>query len=225
MPDFSNQPKLGYGIYTVTDVAALLGLPVHKVRYWLNKFWDERLAPQPGVRFSWGEMRDKAINFYILIEFYVFYQLREQGVSVGKILRSHQLLSRKFGIPYPFASYKIMTDGRAILFSPDGGDSILNASPSLQYNIPGIIKDFIQKVDFEGESQLAHRFFPSGKTSSVVIDPHRQMGQPTIDGTNILARTLHSMHMAGESSEFIASLYNLQEKQVRDAVEFYHKAA
>lgn len=225
MPIFSNQPTLGYGIYTVADVAVLLRLPVHKVRYWLNQFWDGRLASESGARFSWGERREKAVNFYTLIEFYVFYQLREQRVPAAKILSAHQLLSREFGTPYPFASHKIMTDGKGILFSPDGGDSIVDATRALQHNIPGIIRDFVQKIEFEGESQLAERFFPAGKSSSIVVDPHHQMGQPTISGTNILAGTLYSMHKAGESPDFIARLYGLKEAQVQDAIEFYRKAA
>ncbi len=225
MIKFVNHPEIGYGIYTVTDAAMLLRLPVSKVRYWLNKFWDERLAESPSSKFSWGDGRSKSVNFYTLMEFFVFYQLRKHGISVGKILKTHQFLSNKFGIAYPFASYQIMTDGKSILFSPDSGESIVTATPKLQHNITGIIKEFVEKIDFAGDQKLAMRFFPDGRKSSIVIDPERQFGQPIIMGTNILAKTIYSMHKGGETDEFIADVYNLDRSQVNDAVAYFRKAA
>ncbi len=222
---FNNQPALGYGIYTVAEVASVLNLPTAKVRYWLNKFWDARLETKSGQRYSWGEGHDKSVNFYTLIEFFVFYHLREAGFSVSKILKAHSLLSQKLETNYPFATNKIMTEGKKILFSPDEGESILHANAKMQYNIPGIISNFVKNIDFEGKSHLAERFFPAGKTSAVVIDPHHQMGQPIIWGTNILASTLFSMFKAGEGVPVIARIYKLQEQQVQDAVKFYQKAA
>jgi uncharacterized protein (DUF433 family) len=225
MLEFANQPKLGYGIFTIADVASILGLPKEKTRRWLKEYWDLRLAPEGERRSSWGERKDKAVNFFVLVEFYMFYQLRRSGVSTSQILNSHRLLRARFDTPYPFASYRIMTDGRAILFSPDGGDSILDAKPSLQYNLKEIIEGFLKKIDFGTGSQIAQRLYPAGKDSSVVVDPEHQFGQPIIKGTNILAGSLYALYQSGEKVEFIASLYGLQSQEVVDAIDFYQKAA
>ncbi len=225
MVAFANQPKLGYGIYTVTDVATVLGLPVGQVRRWLKQYWDLKLAPDSNTRNSWGERKDKSVNFYAMVEFYVFYELRRHGVSMNQIVKSHQLLRDKFGTPYPFASYRIMTDGRAILFSPDEGASIVSANTNLQYQLKEIIEDFVKKIDFGKEDQFALRLFPSGKKSHIVVDPHHQFGQPVIKGTNILASVLFSMYRGGESIDFIANVYDLKKQQVRDAIQFLQKAA
>lgn len=224
MIKFTNHPTIGYGVYTVSEAATLLGLPTGKVRYWLNKFWDERLQSDSYLKYSWGEGRGKAVNFYTLIEFFIFYHLRKSGVPASRILKSHQFLAKEFGVAYPFAVYKIMTDGKSILFSADQGESIASADKKLQYNIPGIIKDFVQKIEFEKGSDLAERFFPDGKQSAVVVDPKHQLGQPVIQGTNILARSIYSLHKGGETTDFIASLYQLNSKQVHDAIAFYKKA-
>ncbi len=221
MIEFSNQAKLGYGIYTIPEIATLLRLPVSKVRYWLKEFWDAKLNAE---KYSWGDQRDKVVNFYTLIEFYIFYQLRTHRISSVRILKAHQLLSRTFATPYPFASYKIMTDGKSILFSPDGED-IVNASPDSQYNIKGIIEEFVKKIDFQEHTQMAVRFFPAGKNNSIVVDPHHQFGQPVIRGTNILAEMLYSMHKHGEDTDFIASIYGLKNTEVEDAITFFQKAA
>jgi uncharacterized protein (DUF433 family) len=223
MIKFVNHPEIGYGIYTVSDAAMLLRLPVGKVRYWLKKYWDEQLA-NSSAKHSWGDGRGKAVNFFTLMEFYVFYQLRANGVSSKKILKAHKFLSKKFEIAYPFATYQIMTDGRTILFSPDEGERIVSASHELQLHITGIIEEFVKKIDFAEDNRLAMRYFPDGKGSSIVIDPERQFGQPIIMGTNILARTVYSMHISGETVEFIADVYDLSISQVNDAVHYWRKA-
>ncbi|MFN0213208.1 MAG: DUF433 domain-containing protein [Saprospiraceae bacterium] len=224
MITFSNKPKLGYGIYTVADMAKVLGMPIEKVRYWLKEYWDLRLSPDSGERSSWGERLDKTVNFYTLVEFYVFYQLRQHKVSVNQILKSHRLLREKFGTPYPFACHRIMTDGKAIFFSPDG-DRIVNATPTLQYNLKEVIEGFLEKMEFGDEDQIASRLYPSGKNRTIVVDPHHQFGQPVIKGTNILAGTLFSLYMGGEKPDFIAAIYDLKKEEVEDAIRFYQKAA
>ena len=65
--------KLGEGIYSIADISFLLKLPKHKVRRWLNDFWDSRLAEKYNQTYSWGQGSHQATNFYTLIEFYVFY--------------------------------------------------------------------------------------------------------------------------------------------------------
>src|SRR4051794_34897747 len=112
--DFNH--KLGAGIYSIPDVAFILKLPVAKVRRWMNEFWDSRMA-QNSNRYSWGEGRNKATNFYTLMEFYVFYQLRELHVSTNRILTAHEDIAGQLNTPYPFGSSKVLTDGRNILFT------------------------------------------------------------------------------------------------------------
>ena len=162
MTAFANQPKLGYGIFTVADVADILRLPVEKVRRWLKEYWDLQLVPGSSRRNSWGERKDKSVNFYALVEFYVFYELRRHGVPVSRIINSHKLLRRQFDTPYPFASYRIMTNGRAILFSPDGGESVVETQPGFQYNLKRrysvLPKSRLMKIYFDENTfpQLAY---------------------------------------------------------------------
>jgi len=79
-------------------------------------------------------------------------------------------------------------------------------------------------MDF-GTNQLALRYWPLGKERSIVVDPHHQLGQPTIKNTNILAETLYRMYTAGEKVKFIASLYDVSESDVTSSIEFFKKAA
>jgi uncharacterized protein (DUF433 family) len=218
-----NHPSLGYGIYTIPDVSRILRLPQNKVRKWLHEFWNNRFAHNSRRKYSWGEGRDLAVSFLTLIEFYTFFQLREHGVSAQKVQLAHNTISNALKTPYPFATSKILTDGRSVLFSPDI-NSIINADQTLQYNLKEIIIQFCVKIDFNN-NYLAQKFFPDGRNSSVVIDPHHQFGQPIIEKTNVPVKTLFNFHQGGEKIHSICSLYDLSEKQVKDALKYYSEAA
>lgn len=222
MITFKNDIQLGNGIYTVPDLALILQLPQPKVRRWLIDFYDQRLAGNKG-RYSWGEGRERATNFLTLIEFYVFYMLREQKIGAGKILEAHQHMSKELKTSYPFASYKLLVNKKHILYGIDD-ETWVHADKTNQIVIHKMIADFFKKVDFSG-NDLAERFWPLGKDHSIVVDPHHQFGQPVIHGTNINAATIFSMYESGEPLSTIGILYDLTEEQVNDAIAFCKRKA
>ena len=149
------EPKLGEGIYTVSDVSRILDIRNSKLRYWVKKFWDGRLGEHNNLKYSWGEGRDRAINFHTLIEFYTYYKLREIGVKSKKILHAHHVMSDFLKTPFPFASANVLTDGKSVLFEPEI-DQIINADKTLQTNISEFIIPFCTKIDFD-RNALAER--------------------------------------------------------------------
>lgn len=220
MITFNNDIKLGNGIYSIPDLAFILQLPQAKVRRWMNDFWDARLGQKYKGKYSWGEGRDKATNFYTLIEFYVFYQLRENKVGTGTILKAHEAMASQLKTPYPFASSQVLTDGKNILYSLEDGTTI-NADKSKQIAFREIIENFCKKIEFS-PSSLAERYYPLGKQHHIVVDPHHQFGQPIIEKTNLLAETIYDLFQAGESKEFLSRLYNISVKEVNDAVALFN---
>ncbi len=222
MTTLKNHIELGNGIYTVPDLALILQLPTSKVRRWLTDFYDQRLSGDKG-RYSWGEGRDKATNFLTLIEFYIFYMLREQKIGAGRILEAHKHMSKELNTPYPFASYNLLVNKREILYEATS-NTWVHADKSNQIIIHNLIKDFFNKIDFS-ENALAQRFWPLGKKHSIVVDPHHQFGQPVITGTNINAATVFSMYQSGEPLSTIGILYDLTEEQVNDAIAFCKRKA
>ena len=91
-------PKVGEGIFLAKDVAEIVRLPYQKVKYCMNGFWQN---------YTFGEEKNKAINFHSLLEFYIFYQLRVHGISSQKIKKVHSLISKELNTLYPFAHHKI----------------------------------------------------------------------------------------------------------------------
>lgn len=206
MITFENDIKLGTGIYSIPDLAFILQLPKHKVRHWMNDFWDSRLGERYKGKYSWGQGRDKATNFLTLIEFYVFYQLRENKVRTNKILEAHTVMATDLKTPYPFASSEVLTEGKNIFYSLEDGTTVY-ADESRQIVIKKIIESFCRKIEFS-QDKLAKRYWPLGKENSIVVDPHHQFGQPTVSGTNINASSVYSMYESGEPVNVIGILYD-----------------
>ncbi|MBO9638481.1 MAG: DUF433 domain-containing protein [Siphonobacter aquaeclarae] len=219
----SVEPALGTGVYTVPDVAHILLLPLTRVRRWLDEFWNGRLSETTGVTYSWGKGRDRVVTFQTLIEFYVFFKLRELGISTARILQAHEVSSRLLQTPFPFASSFLLTDSKT-LFVEIGNETLITADSRLQYEIREVMEGFCRKIEFDAD-KLASKFWPLGKDRSIVIDPHRQFGQAVIQGTSVLAETLHRIHLGGEEKETIASLFAVTPAQVDDALFFVNRSA
>src|ERR1700677_1145649 len=197
--------SLGIGLYTIPDVANIRNLDSTLVRRWLREYWGNQFRLKGRSFASWGKGRKKTVHFFTLMEFYVFYQLRKLGVSAQNIAKSHEIIAHELDAGFPFANSRILTDGRKIFYTING-DLIINADKSKQINIKSIIEAFCHKIDF-GSDFNALRYWPLGKEKNIVVDPHHQLGQPTVKNTNILAETLYSMYTSGEKIGFISALY------------------
>ncbi len=217
------KPSLGIGLYTIPDVANILNLDGTLVQRWLREYWGNRFSSKQDNFSSWGRGRDKAVHFFTLIEFYVFYQLRKQGVSAQNIAKSYEIIRQELNTAFPFANSIILTDGKKIFYSKEG-DLIINADKTKQINFKSIIEEFCHQIDFDKDA-YALRYWPLGKEKNIVVDPKHQLGQPTVKNTNILAETLYSMYTSGEKISFISSLYDVPENDVKASIEFFKKAA
>ncbi len=206
---------LGEGIFTVQDMARILRLPAPKIRSWLNRYWDSRFG-----KHSWGVHQTKAVNFHTLVEFYVTLLLKEAGVPSRAIFKAHDQLSALFHTSFPFAHREVLTgllcDGKRIYLDMQEGVVSLDGTNQLNLDF---IRDFLRNIEF-GEDLLASKLYPRGKDSAIVVDPQRQFGHPVVENTNIHPETLYSLHLGGEPISFIASIYQIPEQAVRDAIDF-----
>lgn len=221
MAAFENKPQLGGGIYTIPDIAQILRLPTNKVNRWVKTYWDEKLGKEFDNKYSWNIDRTKAVSFHTLVELYIFHQLNIAGLKPSTVLKAHKILSEKFDTPFPFASEVVLkslnTDGSRI-YLEQGDQTIITLDETNQLNFD-FIKVFFKLVEFDDDS-LASRFWPMGKTKSIVCDPERQFGHPVIGNTNIYPEAIYSMYNAGEPVKFISELYEITESQVKDAIDY-----
>ncbi len=223
---FENKVELGNGIYTLSDMASILNLKYHKVSRLLSEYWDKEFAIELGDKYSWTVGKSKAVSFHTLVEFYIFYQFRNSGVSTKKIKSAHQELATMYNTPFPFANSNILAGihcvGKKIIFEIKE-NQIIDLDSSKQLNLK-FIKNFVKKLDFD-KSNLAKRLYPLGKNNSVIVDPENQFGQPTISGTNLFPETIFNLYINKEPKDFISKTFGISIKEVSDAIEYCQKHA
>ncbi len=213
------EPRVGEGVFLIRDVSEILLLPYSKVRYWLIEFWEGRFSSN--YRYSLGSKDSRSVNFYTLIEFYTFYQLRSKGLSSQKIQKLYLQLSKELGTNHPFAR-TIHTDGKSVWYEALG--ELIKADGKFQLDLKHILEPFLDKIEF-GSNGLAEKYYPLDNSKNIVVDPNHQFGAPTITGTNIKSFVINDFYKSGESVESICGLYNLSEPQVLDAIRYYQRAA
>lgn len=211
------QIKLGFGAYTSSDVARILRIPKAKANYWFNGIVKKKLQDASNFQYYFESNKSVAVNFYMLLELYVFYKMRESKISPSEIVKTHTFLKSKTNNPYPFAFSKLLLFGKEILM--DVEDQILTANESAQGVLNEIVIPLSEKISFS-EKGVAIKYYPLGKNNSVVVSRNNQFGEPTIEGTNIKAATLYNYYLGGESVKSIANLYNLSNSQVKEAISF-----
>ena len=211
--DTTTAPKLGEGIFLTNDVASILRLPYSKVRHLMKNYWHGH---------EFGDEKNKAVNFYALIEFYTFFKLRELGVTASEIKKAHGILEKDLRTKYPFALSGIKTDGKKVWY--ETLETLIKVDGKKQFAIREFIVEFLHKIDF-GKDNLAQRFYPLNNSKLVVVDPKHQFGQPTISGRNITTSAIRKLHDGGESIKNIADLYDIKYSQVSDALHYYKRTA
>lgn len=209
--------EIGQGIYTAADAARILGIPYPKANYWF-RYYAKNKFESLGYRYYFQIKDIVAVNFLTLIEMGVFYRMKEKKIKTNVIIAAHNSLSDHLKTPYPFAKASFFTDGKKLLFG-ENTSYLISADRKLQSTFIGHLHPYVEKIEF-GAGKLAHKFYPLGKESSIVVNPENQFGQPIIEGTNILAATVYDYYLGGEKPEFIAKLFDISPKSVQDAIQF-----
>ena len=223
-PTATIEPQLGKGIYSIPDAAVILDMPVSKVRRWVKKYWELEFLKDVDEGYTWGESREKAFHFLTLIEIIAVDSFREIGVSFPKIKLAHSKLSELLDTKYPFAHAELMTDGKSIFYKLLES-SLLEVDEKQQLSFTDLVAPYCKKIDFQDKTQLAERYWPLGKDHQIVVDPHHSFGQPVIKGTNTTVETIYSMLNAGDSPEFVASIFDLNLNAVKDVMSFMMRNA
>lgn len=205
-------PVLGEGIFISTDVAKILNLNPYKVRRLINGFWDA---------YTFGDKRIKAVTFHGLIEFYVYFQCRDKGMSAQSIKRFHTQLCKDLNTKYPFAHYEIRTDFKGMWARVS--ENYMKADGTMQFDFVPIFTK-LERVSY-GPDKMATQYYPLKNSINIVVNPQHQFGQPTIAGTNIKTKTIFTLHQGGEKPKFISELYSIPLKKIQDAIYFHKQAA
>ncbi len=211
-----NNTILGRGVYGIPEASRLARVPVQTARRWFvgDKRHGALLAPSiPTVD---GRT---AISFLDLIDLLVVGQFRQAGVSLQVIRKAYTILRKQLNTRHAFSHHALFTDGRAVLMeiADPCGDSQLVDVISRQHAMPDILKQYLQFIEYDENTELAKRWRIA---NGVIIDPARNFGKPMVyEG---VSTEILNASAIGNNDDFdlVADLYCVTPDCVKLAVRF-----
>jgi uncharacterized protein (DUF433 family) len=166
--------------------------------------------------------RRTPLSYMQLIEVAIVAAFRRAGVPMQRIRKARDYFAREFDAEYPFAEYRVVSQGMHILLDLEGLWPASDVRKVIITDAGGQVAwaDLIggRFDEFDYDLELAIRWHPAGRQSPIVIDPRIAFGAPVIRGVPTWA--LRGRWRAGESIPRISASYRLSEPEVEDALTF-----
>jgi uncharacterized protein (DUF433 family) len=217
------------GIYTVTEAARLTRVSPSRIRRWMKGYdfrtGKKRHHSRPVWSGQFAPLEDKlAVGFKDLMEIRFVDAFLNRGVTWKTMRAAHLAAKAKLGTDHPFCTHRFATDGREILLhqAEASGDTCLIDITNDQREFERIVLPFLKELDFDGG---VTRWWPMGRKRSVVVDPARNLGQPTVTQSGVPTRVLASSVKTNGSAEAVARWFEVATAEVRDALEFEQSLA
>ena len=219
---------IGVGLYRITDAAHLAQVPTSTLRSWFKGY----SYTYKGRRFTrpprWTTQIDPAsavVGFLDLVEARIIGLFRREGVRWSTIAAAREAAGARFGVSYPFATFRLLTDGRSIIHEvgKNANDRVLVEIATTQRVFDPMMRPYFIQLDTRDD--IAIRWWPMGKRREVVLDPERAFGKPIVNSFGIPTSILAAAVRGQGSPEAAARWFEVSVSAVRDAVEFEHRRA
>lgn len=214
---------VGLGLYTPSEAARLIKVPAPKLIRWLRGHGSGNRAYEP-LWHGQIDIGDGAtyLGFLDLIQCRMAAAFIAAGLSPQKVRRALILARDIIDADHPFANSRFKTDGRTLLLEALGSDTedrpLVDLFRRGQYVMHKIIEPSLKGIDFDTDT--ASRWWPTGRSNDIVVDPKRQFGQPIIDSAGVPTAILKAAAEAEGSVEMAARMFRISPVAVRRAVDF-----
>lgn len=209
---------LNKGLYTPAEAARLIRQPVPTIRRWA--FGYQRAGKNHAPLFDREFMGDESLqslSFLDLVELFLIDKFIKHGVPTEQIRAAAKNAAKELGKRHPFATMRFGAVGKRVVFLDDDG---LVDAMDLQNEMLQIVEQHLRFFDFEFEE--VRRWWPLGPEHSIVLDPRRMFGAPTIRG-RVAVQTILDYLQAGESATVVADLFGLDDSEIQDAILWQHQ--
>jgi uncharacterized protein (DUF433 family) len=205
----ADDPRL-VGVYPFPEAGRLLQGSPATLRSWVSK--GLALASPPDME------RLELLSFHDLIGLLVVRELRHRGVSLRSICTAHRYMVSELGLERPFAHQRFWTRSHDVFVKIllEGTEHPVAASRYGQISFADFLEESLHGVEY-GPDLLASVWRP---VRQVWINPRIRQGSPCLDGTRVDTWVLYDLHLAGESAEYLATLYELPINQIAAALEW-----
>lgn len=213
---------LASGIYTVPDVARLVGASQAKVRTWIGGRPERQ---RPVIQNQIGRLDGTtAISFTNLMEIRFVALFAASGVKLPAIRAILHEVRDMLQHPHPFATKTVFkTDGKKIIadIAQKKGVTVLYDLKTKNYEMPIVVLQSLKEgVVYDPQGDAA-AWYPRPKLAPhVIINPKLAFGRPVLKDSHIPTETIAQAYQAEHSVAAVADFYDVPEKQVREAIKF-----
>lgn len=211
------------GIYSLSDAARLLGVPIHRVRAWVNG----RGAQAPLIQNQLGRAgHTYLISFTNLMELRFVAKFIGAGVSVRAIREIMGEVQRELERPHPLATNTIFTtDGKSVfarILRKGGREDVVDLKFK-QYEMLEVIADSLKDdVIFDAAGDVTAWFPRKDSAPNIVIHPRFSFGRPILMQSHIPTEAIEAS-VKVEGLDGTADLFEVPVDQVREAIEFQNE--
>ncbi len=218
---------IGRGLYSLTEAARLSGVPIRRIRRWVNGYWfthrQKRQWSEPVIGTEVGPIGGAPVlDFADLMEVRFLSAFRDQRIGWPTIRLAAARAREVLETSHPFSSKRFIVHGRTILAEivTEAGDRHLLNLLKDQWEIePLVFGSIRQWLHYEDKDQ-PQWWSPLGDERRVRVHPRRSFGAPIVAPAGIRTRILHDAFTAEQSVEAVADWYSVEPEAVADAVTF-----
>lgn len=209
------------GIFTVPEVAVLVGAHQADVRVWVEGHKNKQI---PVIDNQLGRVDGKtAVSFINLMElrFVAFFS---KHVGLREIRRILDEVKETLAHPHPFATKTVFrTDGKKIVaqIAKRNGIDDLYDLRSKNFEMKVIVWDSLKDDVTYDPHGVAESWTPRPSIApNVIVHPFFSFGQPILKQDHIPTRTIAQAVEAERNTKFVADIFEVPERRVREAVSF-----
>lgn len=210
--------------YRLSDAAHYLRLPRSTLRAWVL---GQEYLTEAGPRFfqpiiQLPDQDRPMLSFMNLVEAHVLDAIRRQHrISLQKVRKALQYLSRHFHSRHPLAEHRFETNGVDLFLSRYG--ELVNLSRDGQLAIRKILEGYLQRIERDDAGMAARLYLFTRKRDLhepkvVMIDPRISFGRPVLAGTGIATAVIAERYKAGETIDELAEDYGRGRLDIEEAI-------
>ncbi|HEY5579135.1 MAG TPA: DUF433 domain-containing protein [Acidimicrobiia bacterium] len=233
MSGIADRLRFQVPLYTVTEAARLVDVPVSTLSTWaqgyLRRFPDRRnVVGDPLITYLKPEgPRRPSVPFVGLTEATILAAVRRSGVPMQRVRPALQALAVGLGLEHPLASRRLYTDGAELLYDyaeshPDTEDGQaarqLVVVRSGQRVFREVIQEYLRRIEYapDGYAKVIH--VPAYKQADVVVDPTRSFGAPIFERGGSRVDDVLQRFWVGESLGELANEFGVPMNQLEDVL-------
>ncbi|MCP3397148.1 MULTISPECIES: hypothetical protein [unclassified Bradyrhizobium] len=210
------------GIYTIPEAAELVHAAQASVRVWVEGHTGKQL---PVIRNQLGKVGGKtAVSFANLMELRFIARFATAGVGLREIRNIMHEASEVLNHPHPFATRIVFkTDGSKIVaeIARRNGLNLVYDLRSHNYEMPSVVmKSFREDVEFDPHGEMIAWTPRPDIAPNVIVHPKLSFGHPVLKTSRIPTATIAKAVDVEGGVKFVADIFEIPERQVREAVKF-----